>query len=306
MVAPAIAWLLLMALWASGSDSAYIADVEQWRAQRENRLRADDGWLSLVGLFWLRPGENRVGSAPDSQIRLPEGAPAHVGAFILEGNKILFRTNPGVSVYSAGRAVTMLEMRPDNPGPADVVSVGDLSMLVIKRGHRFGVRLRDKNSKFRKEFRGCRWFPVDEAYRVEGSFVPYHPPKQVPILNILGDTEYHTSPGYVRFRIAGRECRLEPVLDNGRLWFIFRDQTSGKETYAAGRFLYADPPREGRVILDFNKAYNPPCAFNPYTTCPVPPKQNRLPVPVRAGEKTYEPGGSGGSEKPEKSRKSRS
>ncbi|HXG32713.1 MAG TPA: DUF1684 domain-containing protein [Bryobacteraceae bacterium] len=265
--------------------------MERWRAQRESRLRVDDGWLTLVGLFWLRPGENSAGSAPDSRIRLPAGAPAHAGTFILEGDKVLFRASPGVSVRSAGRPVTTLEMRPDVPGPADVISVGDLSMLVIRRGQRLGVRLRDKNSQFRKEFRGCKWFAVDEAYRIEARFIPYDPPKRVPILNILGDTEYHMSPGYVEFRIAGRDCRLEPVLDNGRLWFIFRDQTSGKETYGAGRFLYADPPRSGKVILDFNKAYNPPCAFNPYTTCPLPPKQNRLSVPIRAGEKTYERGG---------------
>jgi uncharacterized protein (DUF1684 family) len=290
MAALAIAWLVLMALGAGGNDSAYTAEVEAWRAQRENRLRADDGWLTLIGLFWLQPGENRAGSAPDNLIRLPEEAPAHVGTFILKGDKVLFRASPGAVVHSAGHPVTTLEMRPDVPGPADVISVGDLSMLIIRRGHRFGVRLRDRNSKFRKDFRGCKWFAVDQAYRVEARFIPYHPPKHIPILNILGDTEYHTSPGYVRFRIAGRECRLDPVLDNGRLWFIFRDQTSGKETYGAGRFLYADPPRDGKVILDFNKAYNPPCAFNPYTTCPLPPKQNRLPVPIRAGEQAYEPG----------------
>ncbi len=291
MAALAIAWLLLMALLGGGNDSAYRAEVEKWRAQRESRLRADDGWLTLVGLFWLRPGENPAGSAPDSRIRLPEGAPAHVGTFILEGDKVLFRASPGVSVRSAGRPVTTLEMRPDVPGPASVISAGDLSMLVIRRGHRLGIRVRDKNSKFRKDFRGCKWFAVDEAYRIEAKFIPYDPPKRVPILNILGDTEHHLSPGYVEFRIAGRDCRLEPVLDNGRLWFIFRDQTSGKETYGAGRFLYADLPRNGKVILDFNKAYNPPCAFNPYTTCPLPPKQNRLSVPIRAGEKAYEPGG---------------
>lgn len=281
--------LLLTALLAAGTDEAYRLEVEKWRVQRENRLRADDGWLSVAGLFWLKNGENRAGAGPENEIQLPAGAPSRVGTFVLTGHKVVFRAEPGAAVFLGDQRVTTAELRPDTPGPPDVLRVGDFSMLVIKRGRRYGIRLRDKNSEFRRKFRGCKWFPVDAAYRVEAKFVPYQPPKPVPILNILGDTEYHQSPGYAEFEIAGKRCRLEPVLDNGRLWFIFKDQTSGKETYGAGRFLYADPPQNGIVVLDFNKAYNPPCAFNPYTTCPLPPKQNHLPVPVRAGEKDYGP-----------------
>ncbi|MCS6951523.1 MAG: DUF1684 domain-containing protein [Bryobacteraceae bacterium] len=277
--------LLLVGSLAMATDPAYRAEVEKWRAERESRLRAEDGWLSLVGLFWLREGPNWAGSGPGNDIQLPRSAPKRVGAFLLQGNEVLFRAEPGATVFLEDRPVTAVKLQPDVPGPADILRVGDLSLLVIKRGRRYGIRVRDKNSEFRRNFRGCQWFPVDSAYRVQAKFVPYEPPRRVPILNILGDTEYHQSPGYVEFRVAGKQVRLEPVLDNGRLWFLFKDQTSGRETYGAGRFLYADLPQNGAVMLDFNKAYNPPCAFNPYTTCPLPPKQNHLPVPIRAGEK---------------------
>jgi uncharacterized protein (DUF1684 family) len=159
-------------------------------------------------------------------------------------------------------------------------------MFVIQRGDRYGIRLKDKNSRFRREFTGLHYFPVREQYRLTARFVP--DARKIPIPNILGQTESVSSPGYVEFTLDGRKLRLTPVEESpGSLFFIFRDLTSGKETYGSGRFLDTDMPKNGQVVLDFNKAYNPPCAFTPFATCPLPPKENRLPVRIEAGEMKY-------------------
>jgi len=168
--------------------------------------------------------------------------------------------------------------------------VGDLSMYVIERGGRYAIRLKDKNSKSRREFTGLKWYPIQKSYRVTATFVEYDPPKQVQVPNILGETENLPSPGYASFTLNGKKVRLDPVLeepDAKELFFIFRDLTSGERTYPSGRFMYAEMPKEGKIVLDFNKAYNPPCAFTPYATCPLPPKQNKLPVRIEAGELNY-------------------
>jgi uncharacterized protein (DUF1684 family) len=160
-------------------------------------------------------------------------------------------------------------------------------MFVIQRGNRFGVRLKNKNSESRKTFTGLKYFPVNDAYRVVAKFVPYDPPMTIAVPNILGDTEQEPSPGYVEFMLNGQKCRLDPVSEGDELVFIFRDLTSGKETYPSGRFLFTAMPKNGEVALDFNKAVNPPCAFTPFATCPLPPKQNHLPIRVEAGELRY-------------------
>ena len=174
------------------------------------------------------------------------------------------------------------------PGEKNAIVLGKLSMWVHASGPRLAIRLRDLESPIRKEFMGLDWFPVDSAFRVTGKFTAYPEPKEVEILNMLGDIELYKSPGVVDFELQGQSIRMEPVLNTeGNFWFIFKDLTSGKETYPAARFLYADRPTDGSVVVDFNKAYNPPCAFNPYTTCPMPPKENRLKVRIEAGEKNY-------------------
>jgi uncharacterized protein (DUF1684 family) len=175
----------------------------------------------------------------------------------------------------------------DADGRPDLVQSGDFTMFVIKRGPKHAVRLRDLHSPMRQQFHGLRWYAVKEKYRVVGRFVPYHQPQKIAITNVLGQSEYEQSPGYVTFRLMGHSYRLDPVTEGNQLFFIFRDLTSTHTTYGAGRFLYSDPAREGKVILDFNKAENPPCAFTPYATCPLPPKQNRLPARIEAGEMRY-------------------
>lgn len=284
MISRFAAALMLLA----AGDAAYRAEIERWREQAERSLRADDGWLTVAGLFWLKEGDNRLGSGKGNEIELPAGsAPARAGVIRFQSGKAELQIAPGVRAALNGKPVVSAVMRPDSDGKPDVLTLGDLSLFVIQRGDRFGIRLKDKNSRFRRNFTGRKWFPVKEDYRVTARFEPHARPRQISIPNVLGQIEKMASPGRVVFRWKGQEVSLEPVASGERLWFIFRDRTSGKETYPAGRFLYSEAPRDGKVVLDFNQAYNPPCAFTPYATCPLPPRQNWLPVRIEAGELTY-------------------
>jgi hypothetical protein len=274
------------------SGETYRAEVEEWREAREARLAADGGWLTLAGLFWLKEGPNRFGTDASADIVLPEGsAPAHAGAFVFEEGKTALRLESGVRGTVGGTTVTGPRvMQPDASGRPDVLKLGALSLYVIQRGDRYGIRVKDKNSPIRREFAGLRWFDIDEGYRIEARWISHGTPRPLKVPNILGQVSTMPSPGYAEFELDGQVVRLTGVLEDPQsveLFFIMRDKTSGKETYGAGRFLYSDLPKQGRVILDFNKAYNPPCAFTPYATCPLPPKENWLPVAVEAGEKSY-------------------
>ncbi|MCZ6696322.1 MAG: DUF1684 domain-containing protein [Acidobacteria bacterium] len=272
-----------------GSGDAYVREIEEWRHAREERLKADDGWLTVAGLFWLDEGVSRIGSDPACEVRLPEGsAPDLAGTLTRDGASITVRIEPGVPATIDGQPVTSHEMRPDSSGSPDVLELGDLTMYVIERGGRYGIRLKDRNSRMRREFTGLRWYPVRSSHRIEGRFVPYEQPKEIPIPTVLKTTESMTSPGYVVFTVGGTEVRFDPVLEGSdRLWFIFSDGTSGRDTYPSGRFLKSALPVDGRIVLDFNLAYNPPCAYTPFATCPLPPPQNRLDVPIEAGELDY-------------------
>jgi len=289
LIGVVVAAVLILMREAGQSD--YRAGVETWRQQRLARLTSDEGWLTVAGLFWLKEGPNRFGSGPGNDIVLPAGsAPARAGTFELRAGKASVRVEAGVTVTSGGKPVKALDLRPDLPGPPDTLALGDLTLFVIKRQDRFGIRLRDKNSPLRKEFTGLTWFPIREKYRVTARWVAYVPPREIEIPNVLGQIDRLPCPGYASFALDRKELRLEPVIEvpgDKELFYIFRDETAGKETYPAGRFFYSDMPKDGKVVLDFNKAYNPPCAFTPYATCPLPPPQNRLPVRIEAGEKRY-------------------
>jgi uncharacterized protein len=280
---------LLAGLAAPAAGPGYRADVEKWRQQREARLKSDDGWLAVAGLFWLDEGSNRFGSGPGNAVTLPAGsAPGVAGGFELRQGKVTVRVEPGVALTANGKPVTVMDLKPDDPGPPDVLKLGRLSMQVIVRGGRYGIRLKDPEAETRRSFTGLRWFPVREDLRVNARFVRWPAPRTIPIPNVLGQVNDLPSPGYAEFTVGGRPLRLEPVLEAPgaeELFFIFRDQTAGKETYPAGRFLYSPMPKDGAVVLDFNKAYSPPCAFTAYATCPLPPPQNRLGVRIEAGEK---------------------
>jgi uncharacterized protein len=276
----------------TGPGDAYETEIQAWRATREAGLKKEGGWLSVAGLFWLKDGPNRFGAGADNDVVLPEGsAPAHAGSFDLRGGKIVLRLDANVAATVAGQAVVgARELSPDTAGSPDVVQLGRLSLHVIERGDRFAIRLKDPETAARKHFTGLSWFEVVPAARVRARFVPYDKPKAIRVPNILGQSEEMPSPGYCSFPWEGKEVRLEGVFEEAdakELFFIFRDETSGKETYPAGRFLYSELPTDGEVILDFNKAHNPPCAFTAFATCPLPPPQNWMPVAVTAGEKRY-------------------
>lgn len=273
----------------SSDKDVYRAKIQKWRAEQEAQLRSDEGWLAVAGLFWLKEGANRFGTDPAGEIVLPEGsAPARAGMFEFHEGKTTMRAENGVVITFNEKPIAELEMRSDEKQKPDIIRLGTLSMNVIKRGQRYAIRIKDRNSRARREFSGLRWFPVNETYRIAAKFVRYDEPKQIEIPNILGDINKMPSPGYVTFELDGKQYRLDPILeDKEKLFFIFSDSTNGKATYGAGRFLYADAPEGERVTLDFNQAINPPCAFTKFATCPLPPRQNRLKVAIEAGELNY-------------------
>lgn len=283
----AVAALLSVLVLSAADETSYRAGIEEWRQHREKDLQADGGWLTVAGLFWFKEGPNTAGADPSSDIVLPKG-PRNLGIFEFHDGKTTFRPAPGAVVTVNGKpAGPSAALRPDTEGHADQVKLETLTMFVIHRGKRYGLRMRDTESKFRAEFSGLHWFPVNDRYRVTAKFVANDPGKTIAVPNILGETEQEASPGYVLFTLNGESLRLDPVLEGNELFFIFHDGTSGKETYPPGRFLYSALPVDGKVELDFNKAYNPPCAFTPFATCPLPPKQNRLPIRIEAGELNY-------------------
>jgi uncharacterized protein len=253
-------------------------EIAAWRASREARLRAPDGWLSVVGLFWLPEGESRFGSAADNDIVFPAGPP-RAGSFERHGRAVTIHMPP----QAAARPLAS-----DAAGEPTVVTLDRLSFYVIERGERVGIRLRDPESPARKAFRGLDWYPIDPAYRVTARFEPYPDHRQIQVPNVLGDLVPMDCPGRAVFTLHGQALALDGVLeepDAKELMFIFADGTTERTTYPGGRFLYTELPRDGAVVLDFNKAYSPPCAFTDSATCPVPPKQNRLVPPIEAGEK---------------------
>ena len=276
--------ILLGPVLAAQGD--YRAQVDAWHTAREARLAAEDGWLTLLGRDWLNSGENTLGSAPGSTVLLPDwAAPGRAGLFILDSGTVRFRPVPGGGILLNGKPATEAVLTPDSAGKPDVLQAGRVRFYVIQRGDRFGIRIKDPETQARRTFHGVPRFPVDPAWQVVADFVPYVVPQVRNIPTVLGTTEPMTAPGLLRFKVAGREVTLEPMLEDGELFLIFKDATSAHGTYPAGRFLSADLPKEGKVVLDFNKAINPPCAFTLFATCPLPPKQNQLDLAITAGEK---------------------
>lgn len=261
-------------------------ETEYWREQLDASLRTETGWLALAGLFWLNEGPNSVGSDPDCDVALPTGkAAAHVATLMRQGSTVTLLPE-GVSGLRVN-AVAAVEqvLKDDVPGPADQLELGDLTFIVIKRGERYGIRLWDRNHPQRTSFAGRRWYPMREEMCVSGRFSPHEPPRPIEITNILGDVEEMQAAGSVEFVLAGQQQRLEALSTKSeQLFFILRDQSSGQSTYGMGRFLISDAPQDGLVTLDFNRAYNPPCAFTVYATCPMPPRENHLPIAIEAGE----------------------
>jgi uncharacterized protein len=281
--------LLALSLSATPPAEDIDAATRAWEERRLQRLQAEDGWLTLVGLGWLKQGVNNAGSDRKAAVVFPEGAPANVGTFTRSGANVSFQPAPGVAVTRGGKPFTGGAVQTDQEGRAepDVFQLGRFRFQFIVRGERVGVRIKDPEARARKEFKGIPTYPPAARWRVVARWEPANPPTEIAVPNVLGEVERSTSPGTAVFTIEGKEYRLTPVLegDSPELFFIFGDQTNRTETYGAGRFLYAEPAKDGKVILDFNRAYNPPCAFSAFSTCPLPPKQNRLALRVDAGEK---------------------
>jgi len=263
------------------SASRTAAETESWRVQRERDLKSDTGWLTVAGLTFLKPGVSSVGSDRDSDVVLPASAPRHAGELSREDRTVWFTPAPGSGILLNGApADGRIQLK-----ARDRLASGGVTFHLHESGERVGIRIRDVNSPLRRTFKGLRWFPVRDAWTIDATFVPYDQPRVTTVANVLGDYEQLTIPGDVVFRAQGQEVRMQAAQAGKRLWLIFSDATSPRETYRI-RFLYAEAPSpEGRVTLDFNRAYNPPCAYNPYTTCPVPPAQNRLKVAIPAGER---------------------
>ena len=273
----------------SPAEESYVRSIETWRAGRIARLTKPDGWLSLAGLFWLQPGANTVGSDPSSAVVLPKSAPPRAGAIVLEGKETRWEPAAGSPVEAAGKPAGGMPLASDENGDPTVLSAGSVSFFVIRRGDRTGVRVRDSASEVRRAFRGLEHYPVSPEWRFDARFIPYDPPKHITVPTILGFPEDDVAPGEIEFTYRGKPYRVVPVLEQGsdELFIIFGDRTNGKSTCGGGRFVYAPFAKDGKTVLDFNKAYDPPCVFTPYATCALPPPANHLPFEVTAGEKMY-------------------
>ena len=268
---------------AVAADDAHVKQVEAWRAKHETDYTRN--YVPLVGLAFLKPGVNTAGSAPSNEVVLPRRLPASVGRFVYQDGRIRFEPDSAAGVTLNGKPVT---------APIDLVSdgeqlrIGDVTFWVHHSGDRRAIRIHDPQSAIVTAFAGYRWFPIDEKYRVVGKFIKDPAPRELKIPTLVGDYDVYRTEGVVEFTLMGQTVRMRPMTTRpGRLYFIFRDATSGKETYEAARFLYSNLNADGTTVLDFNEAYNPPCSFNPYTTCPIPPAENRLAIRILAGERDY-------------------
>ena len=295
-----LGWALLTAAACnSGPDSApsrapspatsdaYASGVESWRAKHEADYRRE--WVSIAGLHFLEPGTFSVGSAGTSDIVLAAAVPPMIGRLIVAGGRIRYEPEPGVPVMQNGRPVTgPIVLKEPGGSPADELTINDVRLVIHVSGERLSLRVRDPKGKLAQGFVGFTWFPIDPQYRVLGRFIADRTPKTMSVLNTFGDNDAYATDGLIEFALHGQTVQVRPFTTRPkRFYIVFRDGSSGVETYETARFLYADLLDDGTTVLDFNEAYNPPCAFNPYTTCPIPPKENTLPLKILAGEKAY-------------------
>lgn len=289
IAAPAIAQDAATAQWQQR--------IEVWRAQRAHDLDSPDGWLSLIGLDWLKPGANVFGAASDNSIRIDAIAPAHFGILTVSGSTIQLIALPGgfpAGFLVNGKPAVEGRISTDAGNPTTMTWHG-VTMIVLERGGRFALRVKDSNAPSRLHFAGLHWYAPNLNYAVEARWIPYNPPHMLQIPTIIGTTISLPSPGAAEFTLNGKRLRLEPVLEDPHdttLFFILRDETSKTTTYEGARFLRTTFPdhglhKPGMLILDFNQLYNPPCAYTRYATCPLPPPQNRLNVAIEAGEQRY-------------------
>jgi uncharacterized protein (DUF1684 family) len=294
LISPLVVSCNRRAVRSSVDQAAYAKDIEQWHQQRWQELSSESGWLTLVGLFWLKDGDNRCGSDLKMDVVLTEvKVPGQLGNFIVTKESVGFV--PSIKDFKVeGRPLSQTVTTPlksDAEDKPTILTYGSLSFQIIRRGDKLGLRVKDSQNSARLNFPGTEFYPTNSQWRIDGQFEAYNPPKPMPIMNVLGMESAESSPGAIKFEVNGKEYRLDAITEKNepRFFMIIADKTTGKETYPAGRYLYVDPPdAAGHVVIDFNKAYSPPCAFTKFATCPLPPRQNRLPITIEAGEK-YQP-----------------
>jgi uncharacterized protein len=266
---------------------SYETTINEWREQRNETIRQENGWLALAGLYWLKLGKNSIGSSPDSHVQLPERLPAEVGHLEFNGSSVSLRTTPGQKITVNGKSTDFAILQPDISERPDYVTIQDVQLVVIQRGNRVGIRMWDNKSEKRLNFPARTWYDVNEDFRIPADFTLYDHPKTAFFPDLTGEKSEFPVEGYVSFQFNGRTHKLDiNKEDDGTLFLRFWDPTSENETYPTGRYLIADVESDGKVILDFNKAYNPPCAFTDFATCVFAPEQNHLDFKVTAGE-TY-------------------
>lgn len=287
------------AIASNPEEAAYADSVQQWRDRIETGLRRDNGWLTLAGRFQMKPGANTFGTGKDNDIVFPPElkgtGPERLGTLIVDkaAKKVTLKLADGVSMTSDGKAFSGERAMGTATDKRDWVALGRISMHIIERDGRYILRLADNESLVRKNFQGRIWYPVNAQYRVEAKFVPYPPGKKIAIVNVIDEISDEPCPGYVEFKLNGVTHKLDVVgEDQGGLFFVLRDGTAGDTTYRPSRFLFVDgkPKPNQTFSLDFNRTYNPPCAFSEFTTCPLPPEQNILKTRIEAGEKYRKPG----------------
>jgi uncharacterized protein (DUF1684 family) len=285
------ALILTLAIAAAArSPASYRAEIEKYRQDRLTEVTAPDGWLAVRGLFWLHEGENTAGSDPSNDIRLPDRTATRVGVFHVVNGAVSFDADPAAVVTAHGNRINATTLTREE----STIETSGVTIALIRRGDKTGLRLWDPESPRRTRFPGLKYFPLDSAYHLSAKFVAYDALKPVKVPNVLGQLVTMQSPGYVEFTVKGETYKLEPVYETPKhedLFFIFKDLTSKTETYEAGRFLHTPLPKNGLVDLDFNRAYNPPCAFTEFATCPLPIKENQLPIRIPAGELRYHSSG---------------
>jgi uncharacterized protein (DUF1684 family) len=288
-VIPAAALILLVSCSAK-EDPAFVRAELEWREARDQAMREQSSWLTIAGLFWLQEGANTFGTNPSNRFQLPQGsAPDFAGSFVLEAGEVKVIPAPGAVITIEGEAVGERTLRSDTSRGTDTLELNDLRLWIIERSDRIAIRMRDFNEPRFLEYAGLDFYPPTSEFRFAAEFVPYESPKRVEMSTVVGTTTASVSPGYVKFQLDGVEYTLD-AFRTGRadmLHFVFRDETSGYETYGASRFMDSRILEDGTVDLNFNRAHNPPCAYTPHATCPLPPPQNILPVRIEAGEKNY-------------------
>ena len=270
------------------TEKTYRQAIQEWRKERNDTIRKENGWLSLAGLYWLKLGRNQFGSDPKCEIQLPARIPESVGYFEYNGRSVSLRVNPGEAVKVNDKATDFAILQPDISENPSFIQLMDVQLVVIQRGNRMGVRMWDNRSEKRGSFPARTWYDIDEAFRLPATFTPYDRPKMAYFPDLTGEKAEFPVEGYLTFQQNGTTYNLDiNKEDDGTLFLRFWDPTSNDETYPTGRYLVADVESNGKIFLDFNKAYNPPCAFTDFATCVFAPEQNHLDFRVTAGE-TYE------------------